>query len=55
MSLPACFIAAADSVASCPIVVVDRATYPAWLDAHNEATRRWLEANAFAASTGACA
>ena len=53
MSLPACFIAAADSVASCPIVVVDRATYPAWLDTQNESTRRWLDANAFAPATGA--
>ncbi len=53
MSLPACFIAIADGVVSCPINVVDRATYPAWLETQNEATRAWLDANAFSASTGA--
>ncbi len=53
MNLPACFIAAADQAASCPIVVVDRASYPAWLEAQAATTRTWLASNGFSPSTGA--
>ena len=53
MSLPACFIAAADKTASCPIIVVDRASFPAWLEAQAEAIRTWLASNAFSPATGA--
>ncbi|MBC7656853.1 MAG: leucyl aminopeptidase family protein [Frankiaceae bacterium] len=54
MSLPACFVAAADPSDACPIVVVDRASYPAWLETQSEAARTWLQSNAFSPSTGAC-
>ena len=53
MSLPACFVAAAGEAASCPILVVDRASYPAWLETQPDATCAWLESNAFSPSTGA--
>ena len=50
MSLPACFVAAADARAATPIVVLDRASFPAWRDAQPPSTLAWLDANAFVPS-----
>jgi leucyl aminopeptidase len=53
MSLPACFVAAADVSGACPLVVIDRASYPGWRDAQSAPTRAWLDANGFTPAAGA--
>ena len=53
MSLPACFVAAQDAPSPISLVVVDKATYPVWREAHSPAASAWLDANAFAPVAGA--
>ncbi|MEO7251092.1 MAG: leucyl aminopeptidase family protein [Arenimonas sp.] len=47
MTLPSCFVASADAVDACALMVLDRATYPAWRETQTPSTRAWLDANAF--------
>jgi leucyl aminopeptidase len=53
MSLPACFVTAAKAADACPLIIVDRASFPAWREAQSAPTKAWLDANSFAASAGA--
>jgi leucyl aminopeptidase len=55
MSLPACFVAASDSPSPVSLIVVDRASYPAWRETHSPAAGTWLDANAFSPSPGSFA
>jgi len=52
MSLPACFVAAGEAAGACPLIIVDRTSFPAWRDAQAAATIAWLDANSFAPSAG---
>src|SRR6188768_2701056 len=52
MSLPACFVAASAAPGAIPLLVLDRAAYPAWREAQDAATLAWLDANAFAPTAG---
>ena len=52
MSLLSCFITRGEAVDACPLLVLDRASYPAWRDTQNAATLAWLDANSFSPSTG---
>lgn len=47
MSLPSCFVPAAEAGEVCPLVVLDRHTYPAWRESQPAAVTAWLDANAF--------
>ena len=53
MTLPACFVRATEAGAACPITVVARDGYPAWLAMQDAPLQGWLKANAFTASAGA--
>jgi leucyl aminopeptidase len=55
MSLPACFVAAQDAPSPVNLVVIDRASYPGWREAHSDAAGAWLDANAFSPSAGSFA
>jgi leucyl aminopeptidase len=55
MSLPACFVTAHDAPSPVSLVLVDRASYPAWRESHSDAARAWLDANAFAPAAGSFA
>ena len=52
MSLPACFAAAGEAAGACPLVVVDRSSFPAWRESQSAPTIAWLDANSFAPSAG---
>ena len=52
MSLPACFVAASAASNAIPLLVLDRATYPAWREAQDAMTLAWLDANSFSALSG---
>ena len=52
MSLPACFVAAGEAAGACPLIIVDRASFPAWRDAQPAPTIAWLDANSFVPSAG---
>ena len=52
MSLPACFVAASAAASPVPLIVLDRATYPAWRETQDVATLAWLDANAFSSGPG---
>ena len=52
MSLPSCFVAAADATEACPLIVLDRATYPAWRETQSAPTLAWLDTNTFTPSAG---
>jgi leucyl aminopeptidase len=53
MSLPACFVAASSASSPVPLLVLDRAGYPAWRETQPPATLAWLDANAFSPAAGA--
>jgi leucyl aminopeptidase len=53
MILPSCFVARGDAADSCPIVVLDRASLPAWREAQPAPTLAWLDANNFTGAGGA--
>jgi len=55
MSLPACFVAASTAPGAIPVLVLDRATYPAWREAQDAATLAWLDATAFTPAAGSFA
>jgi leucyl aminopeptidase len=55
MSLPACFVAADAAPGAIPLLVLDRATWPAWREAQPEQTLAWLDANAFTPAAGSFA
>jgi len=52
MSLPACFVAAGEAAGVCPLVVVDRASFPAWREAQPASTLAWLDGNSFEPAAG---
>ena len=52
MSLPACFVAAANATSPVPVTVIDRGSYPGWREAQDAATLAWLDANAFTPAAG---
>jgi leucyl aminopeptidase len=52
MSLPSCFVAPGVVDNACPLIVVDRATYPAWQAAQSALTLAWLDANSFSPIPG---
>jgi leucyl aminopeptidase len=52
MSLPSCFVASGVVTDACPLIVLDRATYPAWQAAQTASTQAWLDANSFNPSPG---
>ncbi|MEO8160007.1 MAG: leucyl aminopeptidase family protein [Arenimonas sp.] len=47
MSLPACFVAASASTGATPLLVLDRASYPAWRETQAPEVLAWLDASAF--------
>ena len=52
MTLPSCFVASANAGDAISMVVLDRATYPAWRETQTASTRAWLDANAFSPGAG---
>ena len=52
MSLPACFVRAADAVAPCPLIVVGRHGFAAWLAKQDAPLQAWIKANAFEGHAG---
>jgi len=52
MSLPACFTAASAATSPIPLLVLDRASYPAWRETQVTTTQAWLDANAFSPAAG---
>ncbi len=52
MSLPACFVAAGGAAGACPLIIVDRKSFPAWRESQLAPTLAWLDANSFAPSAG---
>ncbi len=52
MSLPACFVAAGEAAGACPVITVDRASFPAWREAQSAPTIAWLDANSFTPGAG---
>ena len=52
MSLPACFVAIDEAPGACPLIIVDRTSFPAWRDAQPAPTIAWLDANSFAPGAG---
>jgi leucyl aminopeptidase len=52
MSLPACFASADQAANALRLVVLDRATFPAWLNAQAAPVRAWLDAQGFNATAG---
>ena len=53
MTLPACFIRAADAGAAVPLWVVAREGFGDWLATQDAALQAWLKGNAFASNAGA--
>ena len=47
MSLPSCFVTAADTGDSCPVVVVDKNSWPAWREKQPASVLAWVDANGF--------
>ena len=52
MSLPACFASADQAATALRLVVLDRATFPAWLSAQPAPVQAWLNAQGFNATAG---
>ena len=52
MSLPACFASADQAANALRLVVLDRATFPAWLAAQPAPVQAWLNAQGFNATAG---
>ena len=53
MSLPPCFASPDTSATALPLVLVDRAGYPAWRDKQPAAVQAWLAAQDFSGQSGA--
>jgi len=52
MTLPSCFVIAGVVDNVCPLIVIDRASYPGWQAAQSTSTLAWLDANSFTPSPG---
>ncbi len=52
MSLPSCFVPAAEAPAARALIVLDRGHYSAWRERQTDKTRAWLDAHQFNASAG---
>ncbi len=53
MSLPPCFASPDSADGTLPLVLVDRATLPAWRERQPAAVQAWLQAHGFSAQPGA--